>query len=392
MPLSRRGADTTALGGFGTPPPAGVPGFLPLTSGTPADAALPVKELAEAAAGVLGGPSAAGAFQYSGAEGTPELREWIGHHEGVGADRVFVTNGALHSLSLVFDALLDPGDLVAVEDPVYPLALRVLGRFHVEYLPVATGPDGLDVDALARALEGGARPKVLYTVPDFHNPTGATLPAAARRRLVELAETYGFTIVADSPYRELRYTGHHVPQLSPDSDRVVRVNSFSKTLGPGLRLGWIVGPPWLLPAVARLRANQDQHTSTFTQAIATAFLTTPGLFERVTAEARALYGRRARALHTALGTVLAGRVEAALPEGGLFQWATVLDEAVDLHAARTRAHALGTDFGVGSHFSPPGGTGSPGRVRLGIGAVDEADIATAAGRLAAALKPEAAAR
>ncbi|MFI0773185.1 hypothetical protein [Streptomyces sp. NPDC021212] len=151
MPLSRRGADTTALGGFGTPPPTGVPGFLPLTSGTPADVALPVKELAEAAAGVLGGPSAAGAFQYSGAEGTPELREWIGHHEGVGADRVFVTNGALHSLSLVFDALLDPGDLVAVEDPVYPLALRVLGRFHVEYLPVATGPDGLDVDALARA-------------------------------------------------------------------------------------------------------------------------------------------------------------------------------------------------------------------------------------------------
>ncbi|WP_063731450.1 PLP-dependent aminotransferase family protein [Streptomyces sp. RTd22] len=390
MALSRRGADTTALGGFGAPPPAGVPGFLPLTSGTPADEALPVKELAEAAAGVLGGPSAAAAFQYSGVEGTPELRAWIGHHEGVPADRVLVTNGALHSLSLVFDALLDPGDLVAVEDPGYPLALRVLGRSHVTYLPVPTGPDGLDIDALAGALEGGARPKVLYTVPDFHNPTGATLPAAARVRLVELAEAYGFTVVADSPYRELRYSGDPVPQLSTDSDRVVRVNSFSKTLGPGLRLGWIVGPPWLLPAVARLRANQDQHSSTFTQTIATALLTTPGLFDRVTADARALYGRRARALHTALATAFPGRIEVRLPEGGLFLWATVADEGLDLHAARARAHALGTDFGVGSHFSPPGGTGSPGRIRLGIGAVAEDDVATAVGRLAEALKPEAA--
>lgn len=390
MALSRRGADTTALGGFGAPPPAGVPGFLPLTSGTPADEALPVKELADATAGVLGGPSAAAAFQYSGVEGTPELRAWIGHHEGVPADRVLVTNGALHSLSLVFDALLDPGDLVAVEDPGYPLALRVLGRSHVTYLPVPTGPDGLDIDALAGQLEGGARPKVLYTVPDFHNPTGATLPAAARVRLVELAERYGFTVVADSPYRELRYSGDPVPQLSADSDRVVRVNSFSKTLGPGLRLGWIVGPSWLVPAVARLRANQDQHSSTFTQTIATALLTTPGLFDRITADARALYGRRARALHTALATALPGRIEARLPEGGLFLWATVADEGLDLHAARTRAHALGTDFGVGSHFSPPGGTGSPGRIRLGIGAVAEDDVATAVGRLAEALKPEAA--
>ncbi|MFJ1749536.1 PLP-dependent aminotransferase family protein [Streptomyces sp. NPDC088116] len=392
MPLSRRGADTTDLGGFGTPPPAGVPGFLLLTSGTPADEALPIKEVAEAAAGVLGGPSAAGAFQYSGVQGTPELRERIGHREGVGADRVIVTNGALHSLSLVFDALLDPGDLVAVEDPGYPLALRVLGRSHVRYLPVPVGPDGLDIDALARALEGGARPKVLYTVPDFHNPTGVTLPASARVRLVELAERYGFTVVADSPYRELRYAGDPVPQLSADTERVVRVNSFSKTLGPGLRLGWIVGPPWLLPAVARLRANQDQHSSTFTQAIATALLTTPDLFDRITANARALYGSRAHALHAALGAALPGRVETVLPEGGLFLWPTVLDEGLDLHAARTRAHALGTDFGVGSHFSPPGGSGSPGRIRLGIGAVAEADVATAIGRLAAALNPEAAAR
>ncbi|MEE4592479.1 PLP-dependent aminotransferase family protein [Streptomyces sp. DSM 41524] len=388
MALSRRGADTTALGGFGDPPPTGVPGFLPLTSGTPADEALPVKELAEAAAGVLGGPSAATAFQYSGVAGTPELREWIGRHEGVAAERVLVTNGALHSLSLVFDALLDPGDLVAVEDPVYPLALRVLGRSHVTYLPVPTGPDGLDVDALAAALEGGARPKVLYTVPDFHNPTGATLPAPARVRLVELAERYGFTAVADSPYRELRYSGGHVPQLSTGSDRVVRVNSFSKTLGPGLRLGWIVGPPWLLPAVARLRANQDQHPSTLTQAIATALLTTPGRFDRITADARALYGRRARALHEALGAALPGRVEAVPPEGGLFVWAKVLDDAPDLHAARARAHTLGTDFGVGSHFSPPGGSGSPVHIRLGIGAVAEHDIATAVDRLAEALHPE----
>ncbi|MFJ2198647.1 PLP-dependent aminotransferase family protein [Streptomyces violaceusniger] len=388
MALSRRGADTTALGGFGDPPPTGVPGFLPLTSGTPAAEALPVKELSEAAADVLGGPAAADALQYSGVEGTPELREWIGRHEGVAAERVLVTNGALHSLSLVFDALLDPGDLVAVEDPVYPLALRVLGRSHVGYLPVPTGPDGLDIDVLARALEGGARPKVLYTVPDFHNPTGATLPAPARTRLVELAETYGFTIVADSPYRELRFSGEQVPQPSADSDAVVRVNSFSKTLGPGLRLGWIVGPRRLLPAVTRLRANQDQHSSTFTQAIAARLLTTPGLFDRVTADARALYGRRARALHAALHTALPGRIEAALPEGGLFLWAKVLDDDPDLHTARTRAHALGTDFGVGSHFSPPGGTGSPAHIRLGIGAVPEADVATAVGRLAEALRPE----
>ncbi|WP_413803437.1 hypothetical protein [Streptomyces iranensis] len=123
-----------------------------------------------------------------------------------------------------------------------------------------------------------------------------------------------------------------MPRLSTDSDRVIRVNSFSKTLGPGLRLGRIVGPPWLLPAVTRPRANQDQHSSTFTQAIATRLLTTPGLFDRVTADARALYGRRTRAL--------------------------------------------------------PGGTGSPGRIRLGIGAVAEHDVATAVGRLAEAPNPE----
>ncbi|WP_067688994.1 aminotransferase-like domain-containing protein [Nocardia jejuensis] len=383
--LSRLGAHESPLGGFG-PPPSGVAAdAIRLLGGVPADEALPTRQLRAAYDATLSDPAiSVAALQYSSAPGIEPLRSWIAGHEGTDPDRVLVTNGALHGLSLLFSAILDPGDTVLVESPTFPLALRLLGHYGAQVVSVSVTEQGLDLDALEDRLRAGLRPKLFYLIPDFQNPTGSTLPAADRARVVALAEQYGFLVVSDNPYRDLRFAGEGVADASLESEVVVRVNTFSKTLGPGLRLGWLAGPRRLIPALTRLRGNNDQHSSLLTQTAIARLLTTPGEFDGILTAAHEIYRERSRALTTELRASVGDVLEFSDPEGGIFLWATASDPELDLSAVQARARALGTDFSLGRYFDPDGAVHHTQNLRLGFSNNSPERLRTAAQRLAEA--------
>jgi 2-aminoadipate transaminase len=283
---------------------------------------------------------------------------------------------------------VERGDLVAVDNPIFPLFLRGLELSAADILPVRVGAHGIDVDQLGALLRNGARPAALYTVPDFHNPTQGSLALEGRRELVRLAEQYGFVVFADNPYRELRFAGP-APAEEPfnHSERVIHVNTFTKTLGPGLRLGWLVLPEWLAPDVTALRSRQDSHSSTFVQAVVADLLTQePGLFDATLDRARALYASRARTLAEALEREAPGEFDVEVPEGGLFLWPRLLDDRVDADRLAADASAEGVEYQRGSFFPSGPGTDAARHLRLAFGDTGEHRLAEAAARLARALQ------
>ncbi|MFJ4263658.1 PLP-dependent aminotransferase family protein [Paenarthrobacter nicotinovorans] len=358
-----------------------------LLGGIPDPGVLPTTEIAEATARVLARPGVP-ALQYSRTEGISPLREWIAEREGVPVDRILITNGGFHGLSLAIQAVVERGDLVAVDNPIFPLFLRGLQLSDARTLPVFVGPRGLDVDHLSDLLRGGARPSALYTVPDFHNPSQGTLPGEARTELVRLAEHYGFVILADNPYRELRFAGEQesVEEFN-NSDHVLHINTFTKTLGPGLRLGWTVTPEHLSRDLVALRSRQDSHSSTLVQAIIGELVTSdPGIFDATLDKARALYRSRAETLVAALDREAPGAFESVLPEGGLFLWPRLADGSVDPDQLAADASAEGVEYQRGSFFPSGPGTDADRHLRLAYGDVSAEKLEEAAARLGRALK------
>ncbi len=358
-----------------------------LLGGIPDPSVLPTEELAAATARVLAKPGVP-ALQYSRTEGISPLREWIAEREGVSVDRILITNGGFHGLSLAIQSVVERGDLVAVDNPIFPLFLRGLQLSDARTLPVFVGPQGLDVDHLADQLRGGARPSALYTVPDFHNPSQGTLSGEARKELVRLAEHYGFVVLADNPYRELRFAGEQesVEEFN-NSDHVLHINTFTKTLGPGLRLGWTVAPERLARDLVALRSRQDSHSSTLVQAIIGELVTSdPGIFDATLNRARALYRNRAETLVAALHREAPGAFETVLPDGGLFLWPKLSDDTVDPEQLAADASAEGVEYQRGSFFPSGPGTDAHRHLRLAYGDVEASKLEEAAARLGRALK------
>ncbi|PRY11060.1 PLP-dependent aminotransferase family protein [Kineococcus rhizosphaerae] len=381
--LSRRAKDVLPAVGFGPRPTSTVEGTIGLHGGTPGAHTLPLAGLSRAFADELADP-AAPSLRYSVPLGLPELREWIATDEGTVPHRVAVTNGALHGLALVFDALLDPQDVVLVENPTYPLVLTLLRQRRVDTRPVATGPDGIDLDDLETQLRAGLRPKLLYTIPDFQNPTGTSSPTASRRRLVELAEQYGFLVLSDDPYRKLRFDGDPAEDLDLASGQVLHVNTFSKTLGPGLRLGWIAGPEWLIGAVLDARRDSDQHTSLVVQRGVHRFLAAPGALSDALRHSRSVLRERHDALIAAVGEELGGVLEVPAADGGIFVWGRVLDPAIDLEKALEAARQNAVDFPLGRYFSPVGPHEFGDRFRWGFSDLTPEQLREAVHRVAVA--------
>lgn len=363
------------------------PHAIELLGGIPDPSVLPATELAEATARVLARPGQP-ALQYSRTAGLPVLREWIAEREQVPVERVLVTNGGFHGLALALQVVVERGGLVAVDNPVFPLFLRGLELSAGRVVPVPVGARGLDVEALARLLDDGLRPAALYTVPDFHNPSQGTLPSEQRHELVRLAEHYGFVVLADNPYRELRFHGE--PQdVEPfnRSSHVVHVNTFTKTLGPGLRLGWVVLPEHLAADVQALRSRHDSHSSTFVQAVVAEVLTSrEGFFDDTLDTARALYRRRAVALAEALEREAPGAFEVEVPEGGLFLWPRVVDDAIDTEVLADHAADEGVLYQRGSYFPSGPGTDAARHLRLSFGDTSEDALVEAARRLGRAVR------
>ncbi len=363
-----------------------------LAGGLPAGETLPAAEIGEAVMRVTTSRLATTALQYSAAEGLPVLRAWIAGRASlqrgrpVAASQVVVTAGGLQGLDVIARALLDPGDLVAIDEPVFPGSLHCLEMYQPEFLSIPVDDDGLDVDALAERLEGGLRPKLVYTVATFHNPTGATLSDVRRRKLADLAERYGFVVAEDEPYTALRFRGDPVPPVAAYSDHVITIGSFSKTLGPGLRAGWVVVPPALADAVVRAKRWSDLHTSTLMQYALVELLGRDAWFDEHLARLPGVYGQRCAALRAAVAAHLPGVLEVNDPAGGLFVWGRVVapglsaDDLLDAAVRRGVSYVSGPQFAV--HHPDPAtmrmsfAGSSPERLELAARRL--ADAATAA--------------
>jgi 2-aminoadipate transaminase len=296
---------------------------------------------------------------------------------------VLVTSGSQQALDLVARAMVDPGGVVALADPGYVGAIQAFRLAGAQLLGVGTDHDGLLVDDLARRLSRGLRPTLVYVVPNFHNPTGASLATERCRALAELADHYGFAIVVDDPYRDLRWAGQAPPPLASLSDRVVTLGSFSKVLCPGLRVGYVVAPRDTLRAVVRVKQAADLHTAGLNQQATFQVLTEPGFLGPHLGRLRALYRHKASALTDALHRRLGGLVEFSHPEGGMYVWARIDDEEADTGALLGRAMAHGVAFVPGAAFAVE--HAFPRHLRLCFATATTAQLDVAVERLSHAL-------
>ena len=325
-------------------------------------------------------------LQYGLTPGEAATRAALGAVIGrpVDVDRVVVTTGSQQGLDLVVKAVVDPGDEVVVGDPSYLGALQAFraGRADLSALPVDEA--GLVVEVLEeRLLAGAAPPTLVYAVTNFDNPTGATLSAPRRALLVELAERFGFLVVEDDPYGALRYDGVAPPPLGEGSEHVVRLRSTSKVLAPGLRIGWLEGPAWLVHAVVIAKQSTDLHTSTLSQAIVADLLADQAWFHAHVAAVCDRYRRRRDALCDALDGDLGDRLTYVRPDGGMFVWATA--RGVDTDELLIDALDAGVAFVPGSAFAVVDEGSTALRLSFATAAPDQ--LGEGCRRLRAALDP-----
>jgi len=298
-------------------------------------------------------------LQYAPTEGNRDLRTLVaGRLTGRGlptaADDLLVTTGSQQALTLIATALLDPGAVVAVEEPTYLAALQCFSLAGARVVPVRSDDHGLDPDALAEVL-AVERPTLLYLVPTFANPTGRTLPPERRAAVAELAARHGTWLVEDDPYGELRYRGSAVPALAAQpgvEDRTLYLGSFSKTASPGMRLGWLRAPEGLLRPLTVAKQAADLHTSTIDQAAAAAYLAAVDLDAHVRGLCAA-YAERRDAMVAALPDTLPAGSTWSDPDGGMFVWARLpggVDTAELLRTALTHdvAFVPGAPFFAGT--------------------------------------------
>lgn len=358
------------------------PEVLSMGGGLPAPELFDVTGLAASYESVLSGRGGRAALQYSTTEGDPLLREQLAGlcvARGLDAEpeRILVTTGSQQALDLVLTALTDPGDVVVVERPTYLAALQLFRLSGLRVVSVHTDEHGLDPDAVVTAVrEHGA--KLVYTVTNFQNPTGATLTAERRARLADC----GAWVLEDDPYGELRYRGiAPTPVAAHAPDRVVYVSSLSKIVAPGLRLGWVLAPPALRSAMVIAKQARDLHTSTIDQRVAAHYLATgtlPAHLNRL----RAAYGARLDTLLTGLPDATPDGSRWTKPEGGMFVWLT-LPEELDADALLPSAVEQGVAYVPGSTFyadNPRANT-----ARLAFVTLTEDEISEGLRRLAAVL-------
>ena len=357
------------------------PDLISFARGAPSADILPADAVRDAAARALADDWQR-ALSYGTGFGHPGLCEWTARelHE-IEAEQVMFTNGSLEAAALLFRYLIDPGDRVIVEQPSYDRTLLLLGRTGAELVPVPLEADGVNMDAFERALDGGPV-KLAHVIPNFHNPAGCTLSVAKRERLVGLAAEYGFTIFEDDPYRLISFGGAPLPtMLSLDSaERVIHASSFSKTVSPGVRVGYLAGPAEQIATLAKRGSEHYISPNMLAESIVLELCRSGKLAENVEAVNGALAERR-DALVAALRERLP-EAEFVVPGGGYFLWVE-LPEWHDTVAALRAAPEEQVAFVAGPDFLLEGGGSS---LRLSFASVPADRIAEGVDRLARALK------
>jgi 2-aminoadipate transaminase len=324
-----------------------------------------------------------GTTAYGTSVGYPRLRAWIADRHGVAPERVLVTNGSMQADAFLFEHLVRPDDEVIVERPTYDRTLLSLRQRGARLHAVELQPDGIDTDALAGLLGGvaGVRPKLAHIIPNFQNPAGYTLSLTKRHTLLGLAAKHRFVVFEDDPYVALRFRGEPLPtMLSIDPDRVVYASSFSKTVCPGIRVGYLVGPPDLIDGISTLATNTYISPNMVAQSIVYEFCAS-GAIDRSIETVRAALAERADALGTALRRELT-EAEFVPPDGGYFMWVT-LPLGTDVHALHHAAAERGVSFVKGTDFLLEGGENT---LRLAYAGVTPQQIDEGVARLAAAFR------
>ncbi len=355
--------------------------------GAPSADLLPVEAVREAASAALSDSAAAArALSYGTGIGHPDLCAWLaGRHGGIDAERVMITNGSLEAGWMLFDHLLSAGDEVVVEQPSYDRTLLMLERLGTERIGIPLESDGIDVSALEAALAGGAKPKLVHLISNFHNPAGCTLSDPKRRRLVELSAEHGFWIFEDDPYREVRFAG--APELPTmlalaegTEAKVIHASSFSKTISPGVRVGYLVGPREQVATLAK-RANETYISPNMLAEAVTFELCRSGALDRNIELVNVALAERRDAVVAALEE-LVPEASFVVPGGGYFLWLD-LAEGSDTAALIEPARQEGVAFVAGPDFMLTGGELS---LRLSFASVPPDRVPEGVARLARALE------
>jgi 2-aminoadipate transaminase len=366
------------------------PGVLSMTGGFPNPATFPTDEIDEIAARLVR-DDAAVALQYTPCAGIPSVREYLIDRQQLLQGRrpdhaeLIVTSGGMECIALMCQALIDPGDAIVVESPTYLGALMAFGGAEADVTAIAMDEDGLRVDELADRLAAGLRPKFVYTIPEYQNPTGRTLPLDRRRELVELCRRHDVLIFEDVAYRELSFDGTSLPTLwSLGPDVVVQAGTFSKSFFPGVRLGWAAGPADVIAELSAAKQTTDQCAGGLGQRLVEEYGRAGG-FERHLPAARELYASHWAALSAALTRHMPGDVAWSEPAGGFLTWLTLPEES-DALALRPAALTAGVAYVPG----PPFHVGDRGRntLRLSFSHLTAAELETAVERLATVLVSE----
>ncbi|WP_298436104.1 PLP-dependent aminotransferase family protein [Ottowia sp.] len=374
----------------------GKPGIISFAGGFPDSAMFDVAGIREAVNQALA-DEPGGALQYGATEGYEPLRAQLAAFmkskgaQGVAPEQLIVTTGSQQALDLLGKTLVDPGSKVIVEGPTFLATIQCFRLYGGDLVSAPIDGEGVKVDEL-EALIQTHRPKFVYLIPTFGNPSGAMLSLERRKRVLELAVKYQTLIVEDDPYGDLYFDAPPPPSLLalshevPGSrDWLVHCGSLSKVLSPGLRVGWMIAPPELLAKATMCKQFSDAHTSTFAQATAAQYLAA-GRMPETLARVRKVYGARAQAMGDALHAELGDALSFVQPQGGLFVWARLTGaggKPTDGNAFAKRAVEQGVAFVPGAPFfcaNPDAST-----LRLSFATVGEDKIREGVARLAKAL-------
>lgn len=366
------------------------PSIISFGGGYPDATLFPAEALEAVFREVIRAPGGA-AMQYAPSNGLPRLRAQIAAlmtADGTPcrAEDVLVLQGSQQGLDFAARMLVNPGDVIVTEDPTFLGALIAFNPSQPAYAPVAMDVEGMRMDALEEVLRANPRARMIYTVPDFQNPTGATLSLPRRHRLIELANAHDVVVLEDTPYRHIRFAGKNLPTLkSLDTEgRVIHLGSFSKVLVPALRIGWAVAEPVMLERMGLLKVAQDTQTSTLNMAATSLFL------DRFDLDAHIIrllvaYRRKRDVMLAAIRAHFPQAVQVTEPEGGLFLWssfpdsfdATAFMRDVALPVARVAYVPGATFFAVNERAN---------HARLNFSASSDAQIREGIEALGAALK------
>ena len=364
------------------------PGVLAMTGGFPNVATFQTEVLSEIAARVLANDPGV-ALQYGPSQGLPSVREYLrsrvasSQGRAPAEDELMVTSGGMECIDLLCRTLLDPGDGVAVEAPTYLGAIMAFEGYEAALTGIPMDEHGMLVDDLVARFADGYRPRFVYVIPEYQNPSGRTLSLERRQALVDGCRRYGVLIFEDVAYRELAFDGEPLPSLwSLGPDVVLQAGTFSKIFSPGFRLGWAVGPASIVALLADFKQNTDQCSGALGQRMVEEY-GRAGHFDTGVPRARALYASHWAALSAALDAHMPEGCMWSQPTGGMFTW-VALPSGVDTRELRPAATEAGVAYVPGRPFYV--GDEGHNEMRLSFSHLDEGQLELAGRRLAGVLE------